>query len=182
MAVKGIGYQEYKKMRKLYEYLTTTAMEKPGNERYVVYFGRAHLIDFETGTLARGHLKIGRAKFVTALQRGRNQPGIDFRVYGEIVVNSNQATHDTEAIIEEALEHRHIILSQGQEEMYNFKDDEIQNVLKTIAEIVEAETNHEILEVNLFEDDVAIPLRPKKVAKTTALSNPTKTFLEMFGV
>lgn len=175
--INGIGYQEYKKMRRLNEQLTTTAMELPGNERYVVYFGRAHVVDFETGVIARGHLKIGRGKFVTALQRGRNQPGIDFRVYGEIVLNSNQATHDAENIIKEALAHRHIVLSQGQQEMYQFKDDELNNVLTTIAEIIEAETSHNILEVNLFLDNVPIPLRDGS-EEPTKKTNP---FLIMFG-
>jgi hypothetical protein len=161
--INGIGYQEYKNMRKLNEQLSASALERSGNERYVLYFGRAHIKDFETGVTARGHLKIGRGKFVTALQRGRNQPGIDFRIYGEIVVDSNRATHDCEAIIKEALAHRHIILSQGQMEMYNFKDDEIQNVLTTIAEIIEFETSHSILEINLFLDNIPIPLQPKKV-------------------
>jgi hypothetical protein len=164
--INGIGYQEYKKMRRINEQLTTTAMEMPGNERYVVYFGRAHVIDFETGVIARGHLKIGRGKFVTALQRGRNQPGIDFRVYGEIVLDSNQATHDAENIIKEALAHRHIVLSQGQQEMYQFKDDEINNVLTTIAEIIEIETSHTVIEINLYYDN-----------KPTSIKQSTEKFL-----
>lgn len=156
--VKGIGYQEYKRMRILNEGLTATSIEKNGNERFALYFGRSHLYDFETGVLARGHLKIGRAKFITALQRGRNQPGVDFRVYAEIILESNEATHVGEKILEDALSHRHIRLSQGQTEMYRYNDMEISNVVKTIADIIKAETPYQILEVNLFEDNEPISI------------------------
>lgn len=176
--INGIGYQEYKKMRRINEQLTTTAMEMPGNERYVIYFGRAHVVDFESGVIARGHLKIGRGKFVTALQRGRNQPGIDFRVYGEIVLDSNQATRDAENIIKEALAHRHIVLSQGQQEMYQFKDDEINNVLTTIAEIIESETSHTVIEINLYHDN-----KPTSIKQSTGkfLIKENNTHNLMFG-
>jgi hypothetical protein len=125
-------------------------MEQSGNERYLIYFGRAHLTDHESGTECRGHLKIGRGKFATALMRGRNQPGIDFRVYAELILRDNQATKDIEDIIKDALAHRNMVFSQGQLEMYNIKDDEIETVLTTIADIVRAETNHEILETNYY--------------------------------
>jgi hypothetical protein len=125
-------------------------MEQSGNERYLIYFGRAHLTDHESGAECRGHLKIGRGKFATALMRGRNQPGIDFRVYAELILRDNQATKDIEDIIKDALAHRNMTFSQGQREMYNIKDDEIETVLTTIADIVRAETDHEILETNYY--------------------------------
>jgi hypothetical protein len=147
--MKGIGYQEYKKIR-LNEGHTGTTMEHAGNERYLIYFGRAHVADHETGVECRGHLKIGRGKFATALMRGRNQPGIDFRIYAELILENNQATKDVEEIIKDALEHRNMKFSQGQREMYNISDAEIETTLSAIVEIVEAETGHKILETNYY--------------------------------
>ena len=145
----GIGYQEYRKLR-LNEGHTSTAMEQAGNERYLIYFGRAHVSDHETGTECRGHLKIGRGKFATALMRGRNQPGIDFRIYAELILENNQATKDVEEIIKDALQHRNMKFSQGQREMYNISDAEIETTLSAIVEIVGAETSHKILETNYY--------------------------------
>lgn len=155
---KGIGYQEYRKMRMINESLSASKVESVGNERYAVYFGRAHVYDFETGVMARGHLKIGRAKFITALQRGRNQPGIDFRIYAEIVVDTNQATHALEEVIKDLQSHRHILLSQGQMELYDFKDSEIEDLVRQSADAVQ-NGYHRVLEINLYENNQIIPLK-----------------------
>ena len=90
----GLGYLDYCQKR-IDEGLSTqqtknnSGFEDPGRERFVVYFARTHIIDHHTGVEARGLLKIGRAKFATALQRSRNQPGCDFRIYAEIVCETN---------------------------------------------------------------------------------------------
>jgi hypothetical protein len=57
-------------------------------------------------------------------------------------------------------------LSQGQQEMYQFKDDEINNVLTTIAEIIEIETSHTVIEINLYYDN-----------KPTSIKQSTEKFL-----
>jgi hypothetical protein len=150
--MRGIGYQEYKRKR-MDEGLSASQIEDPGNERFLIYFGRAHLIDFETKTECRGHLKIGRGKFATAIQRGRNQPGIDFRIYAEIIFDNNAATHIAEAKIKDALSHKNMTFSQGQEEMYNIEDEELEHVVSTMAEIIDAETQHNILEVVTYLDN-----------------------------
>ena len=111
----------------------SSKIENPGNERYVVYFGRAHVDDHLTGVACRGRLKVGRAKFVTALMRGRNQPGIDFRVYAEIVVGNNEETKDLENIAADVLKTRHSSGSQGQRELYDVKDDEIADFVDRIV-------------------------------------------------
>ena len=49
----GLGYQEARAQRKSYGY-TASNMESKGNEEYLLYFGRAHMTDFETGVAARG--------------------------------------------------------------------------------------------------------------------------------
>lgn len=154
--MKGIGYHGYSEFRKLNEghQISRGAQERPGNERYIIYFGRAYVQDFETGVLARGPLKIGRGKFASALMRGRNQPGIDFRIYAEIVLDSNEATYICEEIIKDALGHRNIKGKQGQKELYNIKDKELKKTVETIVSIFQSEVfSHNILEVVHFLTD-----------------------------
>ena len=179
--MKGIGYQEYKRKR-MNEGLIASHIEDPGNERFLIYFGRAHLSDFESGIACRGHLKIGRGKFATAIQRGRNQSGIDFRIYAEIILGNNEATHVAEAKIKDALSHKHMTFSQGQDEMYNIKDEELEMVVATMAEIIDSETHYDILEVVTYLDNIKSKLnfnqtinKPKRIR---AEENFNNLFLE----
>ena len=105
--MQGIGYQEARQKR-FAEGFTGSNLESKGNEEYLVYFGRAHITDFETGVAARGLMKIGRGKFKTALMRGRNQPGVDFRIYAEIIVATNADTHATERTAETILKNKSV--------------------------------------------------------------------------
>ena len=95
----GLGYLEYCQKR-IDEGLTTWSFEDPGKERFIIYFARTHIVDHETGIEARGLLKIGRAKFATAIQRSRNQPGCDFRIYAEIVCETNNQIKELEKVVE----------------------------------------------------------------------------------
>mgnify|MGYP003115392336 CR=1 FL=1 len=133
----GLGYLDYCQMR-LDEGFTTQqtknefGYEQPGNERFVIYFARTHIIDHQTNIEARGLLKIGRAKFATAIQRSRNQPGCDFRIYAEIVCRTNNEIKELEKIIEKFLIDKHVELTQNQRELYDIKDDEIRPTIKAI--------------------------------------------------
>ena len=177
--MKGIGYQEYKRKR-MDEGLSASQIEDPGNERFLIYFGRAHLSDFETKLECRGHLKIGRGKFATAIQRGRNQPGIDFRIYAEIIFDNNRATHIAEAKIKDALSHRNLTFSQGQEEMYNIKDEELENVVATMAEIIDTESHHNILEVVTYLDNNISKLNFNQAANKPKYQHADKIFNDLF--
>ena len=125
----GIGYQDYRKQRKA---SLGGKIEASENPEWVIYFGRACVFDFETGKFARALLKIGRGKFVTAIQRGRNQPGVDFRIYAAIIVTDNRDTKEIENRIKEVYKDRNIPGSQGQRELYDFKDGEIKDLVNTI--------------------------------------------------
>lgn len=128
----GIGYQEAKQKR-FDEGFARSQIEKRGNEEYLLYFARAHIVDHETGLEARGQLKIGRGKFKTALQRGRNQPGVDFRIYAEVLVESNADTYHIENIVKRVLSYRNVVGSQGQRELYDISDDELYDTVKNIS-------------------------------------------------
>jgi hypothetical protein len=140
----GIGYQDYKS---LYE---KNGGEIEGNERFLIYFGRAHVVDHISNFTARGPLKIGRGKFATAIMRGRNQPGVDFRIYSELILQSNEDTYLAETIIKDALSHRNIEMEQNQKELYDISDDELQYVVDTAADIVKSEGYISILEKNHY--------------------------------
>ena len=133
----GLGYQEARAQRKSYGY-TASNMESKGNEEYLLYFGRAHMTDFETGVAARGLLKVGRGKWKTALMRGRNQPGVDFRIYAEILLNSNDDTHTVEGIVKKHFKDKNIKGSQGQKELYDIKsNEELFDFVYTVLEIAQ---------------------------------------------
>jgi len=133
----GLGYLDYCQKR-IDEGLSTQqtktgfGFEDPGQERFVVYFARTHIIDHQTGIEARGLLKIGRAKFATALQRSRNQPGCDFRIYAEIVCETNNQIKELEKKVEKFLIDKHVELTQNQRELYDIKDDELRPTIKAI--------------------------------------------------
>ena len=136
--LKGIGYLEYCQERIDEGYPTQgnkdgTGYEQKGNERYVLYFARSHIEDFETGQIARGHMKIGQAKYLSAVMRTRNQPGNDFRCYAEIVMTELQHTFDAEALMKKLYKGRRLQLTQNQQEMYNFTDEELKNVVEFLV-------------------------------------------------
>jgi len=110
-----------------------TGYEQKGNERYVLYFARSHIEDFETGQIARGHMKIGQAKYLSAVMRTRNQPGNDFRCYAEIVMDELQHTFDAEALMKKLYKGRRLQLTQNQQEMYNFTDEELKDVVEFLV-------------------------------------------------
>lgn len=148
----GIGYQEARKLR-MSKGLTASQIEAYGNEEYLIYFGRAHVKDFETGVLARGPLKIGRGKYKTALQRSRNQPGIDFRIYAEILLFNNRDTHTLEAVAKRIFKDNHILGDQGQNELYNFKDADLYKIVPDLAEVGSDCHQIEIKSINFFSDN-----------------------------
>lgn len=142
----GIGYQEAKNLR-VAEGFKKSEIESKGNESYLIYFGRAHLTDFETGIECRGPMKIGRGKFMTALMRGRNQPGIDFRVYAEIRVETNDDTHALESVAKDIFKHRNIVGNQGQRELYDFKDEELSDIVNDLVEVGQDCQNIKVKEI-----------------------------------
>ena len=136
--VKGIGYLEYCKLRMSEGYTTQKrkdglGYEQPGQERFVVYFARSHVTDFENGEISRGQMKIGQAKYLTAVMRTRNQPGNDFRCYAEIVLFNREQVFAVEKLIKKLYKSRRIKLTQNQKELYNFKDDELSEVVYNVV-------------------------------------------------
>jgi len=150
--MQGIGYQEARQKR-FAEGFTGSNLESAGNEEYLLYFGRAHIIDFETGVSARGLMKVGRGKFKTALMRGRNQPGVDFRIYAEIIVESNLDTHTLEKTAERLLAEKSVKGSQGQKELYDIKDDELFDIVNDIAEVGRDCSFVKVKEINFYTNN-----------------------------
>lgn len=126
----GKSFKDLKEER-IAEGVKSSKIESPGYEQFCIYFARAHLGDHETNIVARGPLKIGRAKYMTTIARGRNQSGIDFRTYARIIVKTNDETWMLEKEIKNMLEHKHAPGSQGQQELYNLTDSELRTFLNT---------------------------------------------------
>jgi len=137
--IKGIGYLEYCRERMNEGYTTQqkkdgTGYEQPGQERYVLYFARSHVEDFESGVIARGHMKVGQAKYLSAVMRTRNQPGNDFRCYAEVVLHNLEQTFDAEALVKKIYKDRRIKLTQNQQELYNFNDSELNEIVYNVVD------------------------------------------------
>jgi hypothetical protein len=133
---KGVGYAEIIQER-LADGVKKSNLEHKEHPEWTVYIGRTHLTDHETGAVARGPLKIGRAKYVNTVQRGRNQGGSDFRVYARIIVENNETTSYIEELIKTKYANRRIAGPQNQTELYNITDDEIQDLVNTIVDNVQ---------------------------------------------
>lgn len=112
-------------------------LENKAHPEWTIYIGRTHVTDHETGDVSRGLLKIGRAKFVNTIQRGRNQGGADFRIYARIIVNADADTYAIEKLIAEKYKDRKIAGPQNQTELYDFDDGEIKDIVKTIVDNVD---------------------------------------------
>lgn len=150
--MQGIGYQGYRNLR-INEGIPPGSIEEKGNERYSVYWGRMHIVDHETGVLARGIMKFGRGKFTTAIQRGRNEGGADFRIYGEIIVDNDEATYVFERKISEMMSSRNVSGSQGQKELYTIKDNELEDIVRQMSTLMDIQTSYWIREVNIYHND-----------------------------
>ena len=73
----GIGYKEIKQ-RRLDEGIPAGKTETPENAEPCIYIGRAHLHDHETGVLARGPVKMGRATHTETIARAFIFVGCDY--------------------------------------------------------------------------------------------------------
>jgi hypothetical protein len=122
---QGIGYHAYRNSIMFHENKTSTQLEKEEYERYTVYFGRMHLTDFSTKLHAIGPLKIGQSKWPTSILRGRNEGGGQFRVYGEIVFYHKHQMKESEILIHDLFKSRSIKGEEGQKELFNILDSEI---------------------------------------------------------
>jgi hypothetical protein len=130
---KGAGYSDIIE-EKLNSGFSKKTLENPDHPEWTVYIGRSHTVDYESGLEARGPLKIGRAKYVNTVQRGRNQGGSDFRIYARITVTDNPTTSQIEKLIKKIYASRRIKGSQNQTELYNITDIEIKDVVKTVLD------------------------------------------------
>ena len=150
--MQGLGYQDARQQR-MSEGYTASNMEERGNEEFLVYFGRAHITDFEKCLIARGLLKVGRGKWKTALMRGRNQPGVDFRIYAEILLTINDDTKIVEKIVKDNFKDKNVKGTQGQRELYNVSDGELYDFVYTIAEIAHDCYNVDVKKINFYVKD-----------------------------
>ena len=152
MRLNGIGYQAARQ-NLINSGTRATDIEHRDRPQWCVYWGRHHLEDHETQFVSRGKIKFGRAKFTTALQRGRNQGGADFRIYAEIRLESDAATRDFETYIGQMMMHLREPGDQGQEELFNIFDSDLKQMVLDTAHVMERRTHHYIREILLYETE-----------------------------
>ena len=76
---------------------------------------------------------MGRAKYLSALIRSRNQ-GNDFRIYYAIYVPNETQYKKLEEIFKKKYESRNVPADEGQLELYNIKDEEIKQIVDDMVE------------------------------------------------
>lgn len=153
---KGIGYQAYRKKR-MAEGIRPGSIENKEYYRHIIYFGRQHVIDFETEIVSRGFLKVGKSRSPTSLVRQRNEGGGQFRVYGEIVLNDGDDLDRAEKIVHAAIRYHKIYAAERQRELFDLPDSELPSILKQLAEFLESH-NIEVKELNLYNNDISEPI------------------------
>lgn len=127
---KGYNYHDICNER-IAEGVPKNRLEK--DEEHCVYIGRMHITDYETGIIGRGPCKIGRAVYVNAVQRGRNQSGGDFRIYARIIVINKFYTSQIEKYIAKKYNTKKATGPlDNQTELYNFQDHELEDLWKDI--------------------------------------------------
>jgi|TARA_Y100000766_G_C18675210_1_gene491992 hypothetical protein len=134
----GLGYKGACQLRLDEGYTTQkhngNGYEEPGHERYCLYLGRSHIHDHETNVMARGLLKVGRAKYLSAVIRSRNQPGNDFRIYYAIYVPNDTQSWRLEEIFKGKYKNRNVPGDEGQQELYNIEDKELKQIVDDLSE------------------------------------------------
>lgn len=134
--IKGAGYSDIIQER-LNDGFTKQTLESNDHPEWTIYIGRMHVTDYESGITSRGLLKIGRAKYVNTVQRGRNQGGADFRIYARIIVENNETTSYIEKLVKQLYSTRRTSGPQNQTELYNITDNEISELVNTIVDNVD---------------------------------------------
>lgn len=162
---KGIGYQALIKLIMYKENILRTKIESKEHPRYTLYFGRMHLYDFNTNIEAIGPLKIGKSYVPTSLMRGRNEAGGEFRIYSEILLYDENTLDVCEKIAHDLLKSKLVYGQEGQKELFNISDHEIEETVKSVMLKISSpksviEKGFNIKEATMYENDIprSIPI------------------------
>lgn len=128
----GIGYQEYKKLRKDRENLRSSQLEHQDYKRHIVYFGRMHLTDYSSNIEVVGPMKVGKTYYPTSLFRARNEAGGEFRLYAEIVLYEPSQMDRIERLAHRTLNSYRIEGPQGQKELFNLSNTDLDQHIDSI--------------------------------------------------
>lgn len=155
--MSGLDYIQYCDFRRR-KGSAQNRLEK--DPRHCLYFARNHQIDHRGGPTAIGHLKIGRAIYANTVQRGRNQGGGDFRLYAEILLQSEAESRNMEEVAALVCVNRHWHSPIAQTELYDIRDEELAGTVTMISEGAAKIHGIRSLEINTwFEcEDIEPPL------------------------
>ena len=93
------------------------------SKTYAIYAG------FQEISGTRSHIKLGRCNNAAALQRGRAQGGANWWFIGFYPMSTNASTYIASKHIKESLAKSRIPGAQGQTELYNIKESEIDSII-----------------------------------------------------
>jgi hypothetical protein len=130
--MNGIDYPAYKKLRCTRELIHVSLLEKPQGRRSVIYFGRVHLTDVSSATEARGYFKIGKSDMPNVMMRLRNQPGSEFRLYAEVLIDGD--VNRAEKVAHTELKPWQLSTTHlGQTELFNIPDDSLERRVEQVC-------------------------------------------------
>ena len=125
---------------------------------FCLYAGRMHTVDHQDANIvARGILKLGRGKALNPIQRGRGQGGSNFKIYGKIQLHNNADTWTGEKTIKKICRHRNVLGDEGQMELYDYKDEEIKDVILEISNSLCFDSDIDIVSSMLFYSETDKP-------------------------
>jgi hypothetical protein len=99
-----------------------------------IYVGHCEIIDFETGLKAKSRPKIGKSRYLTALNRGRSQGGCDWIFDYIYFVSEEENYSKLETEIHNELKEFNLN-KQYHKELYNLS---INNAIDKVKSIVES--------------------------------------------
>lgn len=174
----GLNWKDYcDYLMDIYNVGIRSNLEKNKHARPVIYFVRTHTVDFEDGSISRSYLKIGKSKFPSNMIRKRNQAGGTIRIYGEIVLDNMLTAHRAERLIktDQTMKCRRTPGPDNQTELYNYKDNELLDVLDHTTKLITYNIDTIICSATLFAGGV------NNITNVNVKPPPKKPFDNLFA-
>lgn len=98
-----------------------------------IYVGHCEIIDYETGFKAKSRPKVGKSRYLTALNRGRSQGGCDWIFDYIYFVPKEKNYSKLETLIHKELK-KYNLNKDNHKELYNLSTEETIDKVKYIIE------------------------------------------------
>lgn len=126
------------KCKKLLKLICSNYKENKNYTHECIYIGHCEITDYETGIIAKSPTKIGSARYLTSLNRGRSQGGCDWIFDYIYFVPKGKSYRELETFIHRELS-EYKLKKEGHRELYKLSIGKAITKVKIIIEKWEAE-------------------------------------------